>query len=189
MHIEPGIVDGTKIVLSYATAVGVFGLYSQAGMGLDQAGRSGSARRAQSDRCSARVLFLRGAPALSDWRVRSSSDSGVDALSYVRRCAGGHRLGARIADTGRLLRTVRILPQYGMNVTTRAGAPVRSRRAGSSHHSGEYGLQGCDVRPVSGAFNRLPGRRGGLGCLLGDLWPGMWVPLIWRISGRSVSPT
>jgi ABC-type Co2+ transport system permease subunit len=25
MHIEPGIVDGTKIVLSYATAVGVFG--------------------------------------------------------------------------------------------------------------------------------------------------------------------
>ena len=171
MHIEPGIVEGTKIVLSYATAVGVFGYTAKLAMQCDPTGWRHSARTSQSDRGLPCILFLRGVSALSDRRFRSSPDSGVDALSHVWRRASGHWSGGWIADARALLHPMG-LASVRHECHDAPGTPVCAQCHGTSLHPGEHGVQGCQIQPVPGAVDRLPGRRGGLGCLLGDLRSG-----------------
>lgn len=118
MHIEPGVVNGAKIILSYATAAGAFGLATKMvwndlrshGGGISLAARSALATAAVF--CFFEV-FPHHAVGVSEVHLILGSTL---LLLFGAGAAGiGLALGLLIQG---LLVSPFDLPQYGMNVTT-----------------------------------------------------------------------
>ena len=93
VHIEPGIVEGPKIILSYVTAggAGAYGLYL-AGKLIKDRGLGALLTSHRGDHRTG-VHFLSGLSALSGRDLRSAPDPGVDAVPDLRRRT--RRVGAR----------------------------------------------------------------------------------------------
>lgn len=117
MHIEPGIVDGAKITLSYATAAGSFGLAAK--MALDTIHREGATALALRTLATTALVF-------SFFEVFPHHAVGVSEVHLILGStlflifgAGAAGLGLAM---GLLLQGLFFapfdLPQYGMNVTT-----------------------------------------------------------------------
>ncbi|MGV8834284.1 MAG: energy-coupling factor ABC transporter permease [Devosia sp.] len=117
MHIEPGIVDGAKITLSYATAAGSFGLAGK--MALDTIRAEGAAALALRTLATTALVF-------SFFEVFPHHSVGVSEVHLILGStlflifgAGAAGLGLAL---GLLLQGLFFapfdLPQYGMNVTT-----------------------------------------------------------------------
>jgi ABC-type Co2+ transport system permease subunit len=117
MHIEPGIVDGAKITLSYATAAGSFGLAAK--MALDTIRTEGAGALALRSLCTTALVF-------SFFEVFPHHAVGVSEVHLILGStlflifgAGATGLGLAL---GLLLQGLFFapfdLPQYGMNVTT-----------------------------------------------------------------------
>ncbi|TLX63609.1 cobalt transporter [Stutzerimonas nosocomialis] len=118
MHIEPGVVDGAKILLSYATAVGAFGLAGK--MALDSVRHNGgvAALTVRSLITTALVFCF--------FEVFPHHAVGVSEVHLILGStlllmfgAGASAIGLAL---GLLIQGVFFapfdLPQYGMNVTT-----------------------------------------------------------------------
>lgn len=117
MHIEPGVVDGTKIALSYATATGA------AGYGALQA-------RSMIQRSGIRALTARAAvataAAFTFFQILPHYPVGVSEVHFILGSTLFLLLGAAPAAIGLglalLLQGLFFaqfdLPQYGMNLTT-----------------------------------------------------------------------
>jgi ABC-type Co2+ transport system permease subunit len=117
MHIEPGIVDGAKITLSYATAAGSVGLAGK--MALDTIRAEGAAALALRTLATTALVF-------SFFEVFPHHSVGVSEVHLILGStlflifgAGAAGLGLAL---GLLLQGLFFapfdLPQYGMNVTT-----------------------------------------------------------------------
>lgn len=118
MHIEPGVVDGAKIILSYATAVGAFGLATK--MAYDNIKDNGGIL----------PLFLRSVITtglvFSFFEVFPHHAVGVSEVHLILGSTLLLLFGAGAASiglaAGLLIQGVFFapfdLPQYGMNVTT-----------------------------------------------------------------------
>lgn len=117
MHIEPGIVDGAKITLSYATAAGSFGLAAK--MALDTMRTEGAGALALRSLATTALVF-------SFFEVFPHHAVGVSEVHLILGStlflifgAGATGLGLAL---GLLLQGLFFapfdLPQYGMNVTT-----------------------------------------------------------------------
>ena len=117
MHIEPGIVDGAKITLSYATAAGSFGLAGK--MALDTFRTEGAPALALRTLATTALVF-------SFFEVFPHHSVGVSEVHLILGStlflifgAGAAGLGLAL---GLLLQGLFFapfdLPQYGMNVTT-----------------------------------------------------------------------
>jgi ABC-type Co2+ transport system permease subunit len=118
MHIEPGVVDSAKIVLSYATAAASFGLAGK--MALDSLKREGGAGAFALRALAATALVF------SFFEVLPHQPVGVSEVHFILGStlflifgAGPAAIGLAV---GLLLQGVFFapfdLPQYGMNVTT-----------------------------------------------------------------------
>ena len=118
MHIEPGVVDGAKIVLSYATAAASFGLAGK--MALDTIRKDGgvASLAARSVITTALVFFF--------FEVLPHHPVGVSEVHLILGSTlflifGGGAAAIGLA-AGLLIQGVFFapfdLPQYGMNVTT-----------------------------------------------------------------------
>ncbi|WP_019646826.1 energy-coupling factor ABC transporter permease [Novispirillum itersonii] len=118
MHIEPGIVDGAKITLSYATAAGAFGLVAKMALGNIR------------DNGGIGALALRSAIAtalvFSFFEVLPHHPVGVSEVHLILGSTLLLLFGAGAASiglaAGLLIQGLFFapfdLPQYGMNVTT-----------------------------------------------------------------------
>lgn len=117
MHIEPGIVDGAKIVLSYGTAAASFGLLGK--LALDTIRKSGVASLAVRSLITTLLVF-------SFFELLPHYPVGVSEVHFVLGStlflifgAGPAAIGLAL---GLLLQGLLFapfdLPQYGMNVTT-----------------------------------------------------------------------
>lgn len=117
MHIEPGVVDGAKIVLSYATALAAFGFSAKAS--IDMIKKNG-------------LLSLIGRSALTTvfvfifFQVMPHHAVGVSEVHFILGSTLFLMFGPAAASIG-LLSGLLVqglffapidLPQYGMNVTT-----------------------------------------------------------------------
>ena len=117
MHIEPGIVDGTKIVLSYATAAAACGYAVK--LAADTAREQGAASLAlRTAATTALVLFF--------FEILPHFSVGVSEVHFIFGSTLFLIFGAAPAalglTLGLLLQGMLLvptdLPQYGMNVTT-----------------------------------------------------------------------
>jgi ABC-type Co2+ transport system permease subunit len=117
MHIEPGVVDGTKIVLSYATAAGAATLAGK--VASDSIRESGSLRFALRSLVTTALVF-------SFFEVLPHHPVGVSEVHLILGSTLLLLFGAGPAAVGLaaglliqgLLFAPADLPQYGMNVTT-----------------------------------------------------------------------
>lgn len=117
MHIEPGIVEGTKIVLSYATAVGVFGYTAKLAMSAIR--QDGAMPLALRSLIAASLVFC-------FFEVFPHYPIGVSEVHLILGSTLFLMFGAAPAAIGLALGlltqglffTPWDLPQYGMNVTT-----------------------------------------------------------------------
>lgn len=118
MHIEPGVVDGAKIVLSYATGVASLGLVAKmAAKTISENGRA-SALLARSAACTALVITF--------FEILPHYPVGVSEVHLILGSTLFLVFGAGPAAiglaAGLLIQGVFFapfdLPQYGMNVTT-----------------------------------------------------------------------
>ncbi|KZM47677.1 energy-coupling factor ABC transporter permease [Labrenzia sp. OB1] len=117
MHIEPGIVDGAKIVLSYGTAAASFGLLGK--LALDTIRKSGVASLAVRSLITTLLVF-------SFFELLPHYPVGVSEVHFVLGSTLFLMFGAGPAAIGLalglllqgLLFAPFDLPQYGMNVTT-----------------------------------------------------------------------
>lgn len=117
MHIEPGIVDGAKMVLGYATATGAIG-YS-AKLALDTVKRDGMAPLAVRALMAAVLVF-------SFFEILPHYPVGVSEVHFILGSTLFLLLGAGPAAIGLALGLLvqglffapADLPQYGMNVTS-----------------------------------------------------------------------
>jgi ABC-type Co2+ transport system permease subunit len=117
MHIEPGIVDGAKMVLGYATATGAIG-YS-AKLALDTVKRDGVAPLAVRAVIAALLVF-------SFFEILPHFPVGVSEVHFILGSTLFLLLGAGPAAIGLALGLLvqglffapADLPQYGMNVTS-----------------------------------------------------------------------
>ena len=118
MHIEPGVVDGAKIILSYATGIGALALTGK--MALDTIRKDGGAMA-----LAARSLATTGL-VLSFFQVLPHYPVGVSEVHLILASTLFLIFGAGPAAiglvSGLLLQGFFFapfdLPQYGMNVTT-----------------------------------------------------------------------
>lgn len=118
MHMEPGVVDGAKIVLSYATAIGAFGL---AGKMIVETVRTGASLPALAARSA-----LATAAVFTFFEIFPHAPVGVSEVHLILGSTLFLILGAGPAALGLafglLLQSLvfepQDLPQYGMNVTT-----------------------------------------------------------------------
>ena len=117
MHIEPGIVDGAKIVLSYGTAAASFGLLGK--MALDTARKAGVASLAVRSVLTTLLVF-------AFFEVLPHYPVGVSEVHFILGAtlllmfgAGPAAVGLAVglAIQGALFAPFD-LPQYGINVTT-----------------------------------------------------------------------
>ena len=118
MHIEPGVVDGAKIVLSYATAAAAFGLAAKMVADTVRSGSSVSAVAARSVMTTALVFsFFEVLPhhAVGVSEVHLIFGSTLFLIFGAGPAAIGLALGLLIQS---LFFSPFDLPQYGMNVTT-----------------------------------------------------------------------
>lgn len=117
MHIEPGIVDGAKMVLGYATATGAIG-YS-AKLALDTVKRDGVAPLAVRALIAVALVF-------SFFQILPHYPVGVSEVHFILGSTLFLLLGAGPAAIGLALGLLvqglffapTDLPQYGMNVTS-----------------------------------------------------------------------
>ncbi len=117
MHIEPGIVDGAKMVLGYATATGAIG-YS-AKLALDTVRRDGVAPLAVRALIAVALVF-------SFFQILPHYPVGVSEVHFILGSTLFLLLGAGPAAIGLALGLLvqglffapADLPQYGMNVTS-----------------------------------------------------------------------
>jgi len=117
MHIEPGIVDGAKMVLGYATATGAIG-YS-AKLALDTVKREGVAPLAVRALIAVALVF-------SFFQILPHYPVGVSEVHFILGSTLFLLLGAGPAAIGLALGLLvqglffapADLPQYGMNVTS-----------------------------------------------------------------------
>ncbi|WP_421693885.1 energy-coupling factor ABC transporter permease [Aestuariivirga sp.] len=117
MHIEPGVVDGSKIILSYATAVAAFGLAGK--MSADSARRDG-ARALLARSVIATALVFSFFELLPHYPVGVSEVHLIlGSTLFLIFGSGPAAIGL---SAGLLIQGVFFapfdLPQYGMNVTT-----------------------------------------------------------------------
>ena len=118
MHIEPGVVDGAKIVLSYATAVGTLGLAGK--MALDTIRKDGGVASLAARSVLTTVLVF------SFFQILPHYPVGVSEVHFILGSTLFLIFGAGPAAiglmAGLLLQGVFFapidLPQYGMNITT-----------------------------------------------------------------------
>ena len=114
MHIEPGVVDGAKIVLSYATAAAAFGLAGK--MALDTIRKDGGvvSLAARSVITTALVFTF--------FEVLPHHPVGVSEVHLILGSTLFLIFGGGAAAIGLLMQGLFFapfdLPQYGMNVTT-----------------------------------------------------------------------
>ncbi|MGR0278389.1 energy-coupling factor ABC transporter permease [Marinomonas dokdonensis] len=117
MHIEPGVVDGAKMALSYATALAAFGLSAKAS--IDTIKQKGLlSLLARSSLTSLLVFFF--------FEVMPHHGVGVSEVHFILGSTLFLMFGAGAASIGLfmglllqgLLFAPFDLPQYGMNVTT-----------------------------------------------------------------------
>ncbi|MES0882748.1 energy-coupling factor ABC transporter permease [Roseibium sp. SCP14] len=117
MHIEPGIVDGAKIVLSYGTAAASFGLLGK--MALDTVRKSGIASLAVRSVITSLLVF-------AFFEVLPHYPVGVSEVHFILGATLFLMFGAGPAAIGLavglglqgFLFAPFDLPQYGINVTT-----------------------------------------------------------------------
>lgn len=117
MHIEPGIVDGAKIVLSYGTAAASFGLLGK--LALDTIRKSGVTSLAVRSLITTLLVF-------SFFELLPHYPVGVSEVHFVLGSTLFLMFGAGPAAIGLalglllqgLLFAPFDLPQYGMNITT-----------------------------------------------------------------------
>ncbi|POF28074.1 energy-coupling factor ABC transporter permease [Roseibium marinum] len=117
MHIEPGIVDGAKTILSYGTAVASFGLLGK--MALDTIRKSGVASLAVRSLITTLLVF-------SFFELLPHYPVGVSEVHFILGSTLFLMFGAGPAAIGLaaglllqgLLFAPFDLPQYGINVTT-----------------------------------------------------------------------
>jgi ABC-type Co2+ transport system permease subunit len=118
MHIEPGVVDGAKIILSYATALGTVGLAAK--MALDTIKKDGGLSSLAIRTVITTVLVF------SFFQILPHYPVGVSEVHFILGStlflifgAGPAAIGLMV---GLLLQGVFFapidLPQYGMNITT-----------------------------------------------------------------------
>ena len=118
MHIEPGLVDGSKIILSYATAIGAFGLAAKMVVDTVKAGSPLPAVAVRSVIATALVF--------SFFEVLPHYPVGVSEVHLILGSTLFLIFGAGPAAIGLALGLLIQglffapfdLPQYGMNVTT-----------------------------------------------------------------------
>lgn len=118
MHIEPGVVDGAKIVLSYATAAASFGLAAK--MALDSIRRDGGPGAFVVRSAIATALVFSFFELLPHYPVGVSEVHLIlGSTLFLILGAGPAAIGLAL---GLLIQGVFFapfdLPQYGMNVTT-----------------------------------------------------------------------
>jgi ABC-type Co2+ transport system permease subunit len=117
MHIEPGIVDGTKIVLSYATAVAAGGYAVK--LAADTAREQGIASLAMRSAVTTALVFC-------FFEILPHFSVGVSEVHFIFGSTLFLIFGAAPASLGLALGLLlqgiffvpTDLPQYGMNVTT-----------------------------------------------------------------------
>lgn len=117
MHIEPGVVDGAKIALSYATAAGAFGWLGH--LARKSVREDGAASLAQRSLVAALAVF-------SFFEVFPHYPVGVSEVHFILGSTLFLLFGAAPAGIGLafglllqgLLFAPADLPQFGMNVTT-----------------------------------------------------------------------
>jgi hypothetical protein len=118
MHIEPGVVDGAKIVLSYATAAGAFGLMAK--MALDTARHDGGFAALAMRSVATTLLVFCFFEVFPHYPVGVSEVHLIlGSTLYLIFGAGPAAIGlaAGLLCQG-LFFAPFDLPQYGMNVTT-----------------------------------------------------------------------
>jgi hypothetical protein len=118
MHIEPGVVDGAKIVLSYATAAASFGLAAK--MAMDTIRKDGGMAALLTRSVITTVLVFSFFELLPHYPVGVSEVHLIlGSTLFLIFGAGPAAIGLAL---GLLLQGVFLapfdLPQYGMNVTT-----------------------------------------------------------------------
>ena len=118
MHIEPGVVDGAKIVLSYATAAASFGLAAK--MAMDTIRKDGGMAALLTRSVITTVLVFSFFELLPHYPVSVSEVHLIlGSTLFLIFGAGPAAIGLAL---GLLLQGVFLapfdLPQYGMNVTT-----------------------------------------------------------------------
>lgn len=118
MHIEPGVVDGAKIILSYATGFASLGMAAKAAINSVKNDRSGAALAVRSAVAAAAVF--------SFFQVLPHYPVGVSEVHLILGSTLFLILGAAPAAIGLALGLLLQglffapfdLPQYGMNITT-----------------------------------------------------------------------
>ncbi|RPH67918.1 MAG: cobalt transporter, partial [Hyphomicrobiales bacterium] len=118
MHIEPGVVDGAKIVLSYATAAASFGLAAK--MAMDTIRKDGGMAALLTRSVITTALVFSFFELLPHYPVGVSEVHLIlGSTLFLIFGAGPAAIGLAL---GLLLQGVFLapfdLPQYGMNVTT-----------------------------------------------------------------------
>lgn len=187
MHIEPGIVEGAKMTLSYATAIGVFGYTAK--VALNSIKQDGIIPLGIRSLIAAALVF-------SFFEVFPHYPIGVSEVHLILGSTLFLMFGAAPAAIGLALGLLTQglffapwdLPQYGMNVTTLL-VPLFALSAIAHRYIPEKtaykDVKYSQCLALSTAYQ-------------GAWWPGLpsgrstaraWVPRIWRRSGRSVSPT
>ena len=170
MHIEPGIVDGTKIVLSYATAAAAGGYAVKLAADTAREQGSGLAGGADGRDHDAGLVLLRNPAALLGRRLRGAFHLRLDLVPDLRRGARGAGIGARPAAAGHL-------PGADRPAAIRherhdpAGAAVCDQRARRAHRRPRHRLCRSPLWPGAVALDGVSGRHRRLGRVLGDLWP------------------
>ncbi len=117
MHIEPGVVDGVKIVLSYATALGALGLSAKASIDLIK--KDGLLSLIGRSSITTLLVF-------TFFQVMPHHSAGVSEVHFILGSTLFLMFGPAAASIGLLsgllmqgvLFELIDLPQYGMNVTT-----------------------------------------------------------------------
>ncbi|MGJ8647250.1 MAG: energy-coupling factor ABC transporter permease [Marinomonas colpomeniae] len=117
MHIEPGLVDGAKIVLSYATALGALGLSAKASIDLIK--KDGLLSLIGRSSLATLLVFI-------FFQVMPHHSAGVSEVHFILGSTLFLMFGPAAASigllSGLLMQGVLFepidLPQYGMNVTT-----------------------------------------------------------------------
>lgn len=117
MHIEPGVVDGAKIVLSYATALAAFGFSAKAS--IDMIKKNGLTSLVGRSALTSVLVFI-------FFQVMPHHAVGVSEVHFILGSTLFLMFGPAAASIG-LLSGLLVqgvffapidLPQYGMNVTT-----------------------------------------------------------------------
>ncbi len=118
MHIEPGVVDGAKIVLSYATAAGAAGLTCK--MALDTIRKDGGIAALGIRSIIATLMVFSFFQIFPHYPVGVSEVHFIlGSTLYLLFGGGAAAIGLALGLLGQGLLVAPIdLPQYGMNVTT-----------------------------------------------------------------------